>query len=232
MFQDIRLRTLIALVVCLVGLYFLIPSIVPNLPDSLKNLFMKRKIQLGLDLQGGMHLIMEVDSQKAMESTMERLANNLKESLMARKIKFRNVERTADSLISLDLSTTESRSEFEKILTEQYPDLVGDFERHHRVGEGDDFAVEPPGCLNGVAVGKGGDHLLQFLLFLLGGSDEKKVEDEKDARHHDDETDVSPGGASPCAAHCVSQADQRDSSCAVVLRQCQIPLAGSIRKRE
>jgi preprotein translocase subunit SecD len=123
MFQDIRLRTLISLVVCLVGLYFLIPSIVPNLPDSLKNLFMKRKIQLGLDLQGGMHLIMEVDSQKAMESTMERLANNLKESLMARKIKFRNVERTADSLISLDLSTTESRSEFEKILTEQYPDL-------------------------------------------------------------------------------------------------------------
>ncbi|HPC73487.1 MAG TPA: protein translocase subunit SecD [Syntrophales bacterium] len=123
MFQDIRLRTLIALAVCLVGLYFLIPSIVPNLPDSLKNLFMKRKIQLGLDLQGGMHLIMEVDSQKAMESTMERFANNLKESLMARKIKFRNVERTGDSLVSLDLSATETRSEFEKILSEQYPDL-------------------------------------------------------------------------------------------------------------
>jgi preprotein translocase subunit SecD len=123
MFQDIRLRTLIALVVCLVGFYFLIPSIVPNLPDSLKNLFMKRKIQLGLDLQGGMHLIMEVDTQKAMESTMERLANNLKESLMARKIKFRNVERTSGTLISLDLSTTEARSEFEKILTDQYPDL-------------------------------------------------------------------------------------------------------------
>jgi preprotein translocase subunit SecD len=123
MFQDIRLRTLIALVICLVGLYFLIPSIVPNLPDSLKNLFMKRKIQLGLDLQGGMHLIMEVDTEKAMESTMERLANNLKESLMARKIKFRNVERTGGTLISLDLPTTEARSAFEKILTDQYPDL-------------------------------------------------------------------------------------------------------------
>jgi len=59
MFQDIRLRTLIALLVCLAGLYFLIPSVVPNLPDPLKNLFMKRKIQLGLDLQGGMHLIMK-----------------------------------------------------------------------------------------------------------------------------------------------------------------------------
>jgi len=123
MFQDIRLRTLIALVVCLTGLYFLIPSIVPNLPDTVKNLFMKRKIQLGLDLQGGMHLIMEVDTQKAMESTMERFANNLKESLMARKIKFRNVERTGGTLISLDLATTEARSEFEKILADQYPDL-------------------------------------------------------------------------------------------------------------
>ena len=115
MFQDIRLRTLIALLVCLAGLYFLIPSVVPNLPDPLKNLFMKRKIQLGLDLQGGMHLIMEVDTQKAMESTMERFANNLKESLMARKIKFRNVERTGGTLISLDLATTEAKSEFEKI---------------------------------------------------------------------------------------------------------------------
>jgi preprotein translocase subunit SecD len=54
---------------------------------------------------------------------MERFANNLKESLMARKIKFRNVERTGDSLVSLDLSATETRSEFEKILSEQYPDL-------------------------------------------------------------------------------------------------------------
>ncbi len=123
MFQDIRLRTLIALVVCLVGLYFLIPSIVPKLPDSLKNLFMNRKIQLGLDLQGGIHLIMEVDSQKAMESTLERLANNLKESLMSRKVKFRNVERTQGMLISLELTNPEARSEFEKILTEQYPYL-------------------------------------------------------------------------------------------------------------
>ena len=123
MFQDIRLRTLIALAVCLVGLYFLIPSVVPGLPDSLKNYFPKKKIQLGLDLQGGMHLIMEVDSQKAMESTVERLAGNLKDSLMLKKIKFRNLERTGGTLISLDMPASENRAEFEKILADQYPDL-------------------------------------------------------------------------------------------------------------
>jgi preprotein translocase subunit SecD len=40
-----------------------------------------QRINLGLDLQGGMHLVLEVEAEKAVESTTERLVNELTESL-------------------------------------------------------------------------------------------------------------------------------------------------------
>ncbi len=79
MFQSIKLRTLIAAVVTIASIYFLLPSVMPEIPASVKNVFLKNRIHLGLDLQGGMHLVLEVDTAKAMESTVERLANNVKE---------------------------------------------------------------------------------------------------------------------------------------------------------
>ena len=114
MFQSIKLRTLIAAVITLASIYFLLPSIMPEIPASVKNIFLKNRIHLGLDLQGGMHLVLEVDTAKAMESTVERLANNLKEGLMEKRIRFRSVERTADNTISIELPGKEARADLEK----------------------------------------------------------------------------------------------------------------------
>ncbi|PIP36545.1 MAG: hypothetical protein COX20_05165, partial [Desulfobacterales bacterium CG23_combo_of_CG06-09_8_20_14_all_52_9] len=46
-----------------IAVVYLIPSFNPNW-------WPKKRINLGLDLQGGMHLVLEVDAQKAVESTM------------------------------------------------------------------------------------------------------------------------------------------------------------------
>jgi preprotein translocase subunit SecD len=51
------------------------------------------KIHLGLDLQGGMHLILEVEAEKAIESYVERIKNNLKDDLRDRGIPAGKVER-------------------------------------------------------------------------------------------------------------------------------------------
>jgi preprotein translocase subunit SecD len=122
MFQDIRIRVFITLVVTLVATYFLIPTLWPELPSDLKKYLPKNKIQLGLDLQGGMHLLLEVDTEKALETAAERLANNLKETLMEQRIRFRNVERSG-TVIALELAGKESRGDFEKVLGDQFPDL-------------------------------------------------------------------------------------------------------------
>jgi len=40
-----------------------------------------KRINLGLDLQGGMHLVLEVEAEKAVENTTERLVTELAEAL-------------------------------------------------------------------------------------------------------------------------------------------------------
>ena len=43
-------------------------------------LWPQRQIVLGLDLQGGMHLELEVDTQKAVEGNVERIAQDIKQN--------------------------------------------------------------------------------------------------------------------------------------------------------
>ena len=42
---------------------------------------LKEKISLGLDLQGGMHLVLEVKVEKAVEASLERLADEIKRGI-------------------------------------------------------------------------------------------------------------------------------------------------------
>ena len=123
MLKSIKFRALLALIVCLAGLFFLIPSLISDLPDAWKKYLPADKIRLGLDLQGGMHLVLEVNAEKAVETTMERMTNDMRETLMDNKIRFRNIERTKTNLIVLELPDSASRTAFEKVLKDQYPDL-------------------------------------------------------------------------------------------------------------
>jgi preprotein translocase subunit SecD len=122
MFHSIKLRALITVVFMLAAIYYLIPSIYPDMPAQMANLFPKNKIRLGLDLQGGMHLLLEVDTEKAMESSVDRLANSLKESLMEKKVRFRNIESKGGT-ISIEIASRENRADFDKVLADQFPEL-------------------------------------------------------------------------------------------------------------
>jgi preprotein translocase subunit SecD len=123
MFKSIKIRMAITAIVCLTALYFLIPTLLPQIPSPFNEYFPKEKIHLGLDLQGGMHLVLEVDTEKALESMMERSANDLKESLMENKVRFRKVERAKGATISLELTESAGRAELDNILRDHYLDL-------------------------------------------------------------------------------------------------------------
>ena len=123
MLKSIQWRAAVALIVCLAGLFYLTPTLTSNLPDFWKKNLPADRIHLGLDLQGGMHLVLEVHADKAVEAAMERMANDMKETLMDSKVRFRNIERTKENTISLELADSAARGAFEKILKDQYPDL-------------------------------------------------------------------------------------------------------------
>jgi SecD/SecF fusion protein len=58
-----------------------VPSFYANTPSWWKQYMAPEGLRLGLDLQGGMHLVLKVNLQKAEENTLELAANDLKDTL-------------------------------------------------------------------------------------------------------------------------------------------------------
>jgi preprotein translocase subunit SecD len=123
MFNSIRIRAAVTIVICLAAAVFLAPSLTNDLPEPWKKYLPTDKIRLGLDLQGGMHLVLEVQTDKAVESTLERAVNDLKENLMDKRVRFKRHERTQNRDVAFEFPDAASRDAFDKIVKDQYPDL-------------------------------------------------------------------------------------------------------------
>ena len=123
MFKSIKLRAAFTILLCLAALVYLAPSLTSDLPETWKKYLPTDRIHLGLDLQGGMHLVLEVETAKAVESTLERTTNDLKENLMENRVRFKLQERTKEKNPTFEFPDTASREAFDKVLTNQYPDL-------------------------------------------------------------------------------------------------------------
>jgi preprotein translocase subunit SecD len=123
MLKSLRIRAAVTIVLCLAALVYLAPSLTSDLPDTWKKYLPTDRIHLGLDLQGGMHLVLEVETAKAVESTLDRTANDLKENLMDNRVRFKIRERTKDRNVTFEFPDAASRDAFDKILHNQYPDL-------------------------------------------------------------------------------------------------------------
>ena len=50
----------------------IIAAIVYSIPTFKPEIWPHKKVNLGLDLQGGMHLVLEVNAEKAVEAAVER----------------------------------------------------------------------------------------------------------------------------------------------------------------
>ena len=74
--KNIPWRVVIVLSVIAVAVVYILPTFSPAM-------WPHKKINLGLDLQGGMHLVLEVDTDKAVENAIERIAHELKTPLTA-----------------------------------------------------------------------------------------------------------------------------------------------------
>ena len=72
------------------SLLYLTPTLFAKLPSWWQGLLPKDKIHLGLDLQGGIHLVMEVETQKAVEGSLDIIATDLEDTLNGKNIRFNN----------------------------------------------------------------------------------------------------------------------------------------------
>lgn len=101
----------------------IVGAIVCLLPTFL-NTWPHKKIAMGLDLQGGMHLVLEVQNEKAVEAEMERTVHEMKKELRDEGIKHLGISRQKDNTIQAKLSGEENKKGFEKIISEEFANLV------------------------------------------------------------------------------------------------------------
>ena len=105
------------------ALFYLIPTLSSNLPPGLKKILPNKKINLGLDLQGGMHLVLEVQANKAVEGTAERMAEDLKETLRDERIPFESIKKVKSWDIQVQLPAANQQEALRKVLDKSFPSL-------------------------------------------------------------------------------------------------------------
>ncbi len=101
---------IIAAIVCLLPTFF--------------NSWPHKKINLGLDLQGGMHLLLEVQNIKAVEAEVERTIQEIKKELRKQEIKHLGISRLKDNSILAKLQNDENKSKFETVLSKDFENLI------------------------------------------------------------------------------------------------------------
>ena len=69
-----------------------------NFVDNKENFFLSKKINLGLDLQGGSYLLLEVDSKPIVNQYLQQKLIELRKSLKSSKIKYQNLNLKNQSI--------------------------------------------------------------------------------------------------------------------------------------
>ncbi|MDI6796611.1 MAG: protein translocase subunit SecD [Desulfatibacillaceae bacterium] len=129
--RQFKWRLALVLVVTLAAVLLLFPSVdyyskdrAQTGPASKENTLWPHKVfNLGLDLQGGMHLVLEVQAEKAVESLMERKLHDMRDELRTARIRHTDFGRDAAS-IHITLLGNEAISGFEKMMDDQFPELA------------------------------------------------------------------------------------------------------------
>ena len=96
--MDIKLKGAIILIVLLGALYYAFPTYRAYQtgvdPQTVEN-----KVNLGLDLQGGMYLDIEIKADDAVKEILRRTAEELEDLMIDEQVDFVEVRQTSDSLI-------------------------------------------------------------------------------------------------------------------------------------
>lgn len=119
--DNFKIRGIIILAVLVIGLVFAIPSFLgkEELPQGWFG--PKSKIRLGLDLQGGIHLVLKVESIKAVEGRLNIIAGDLKPQMISSRIKYGKVAPEAPDKLIIQVRSKEDADGLMKLMGDSYP---------------------------------------------------------------------------------------------------------------
>lgn len=81
------------------------------------------KMNLGLDLQGGVHFLMEVDMEAALERRMQDNLSNVRSILREQRIRTRGINLVDNTHLEVRFSSTQARSAARSELIDNFPEM-------------------------------------------------------------------------------------------------------------
>ena len=103
--MGLRIKGLIILALLALCVFMILPTFQAYRPGADPNAI-KNKVNLGLDLQGGMYIDLEVDKSAAVTRLLDRLAVEIEDTLLDKLVDYTAVERAAGS-VEVILPTSE-----------------------------------------------------------------------------------------------------------------------------
>ncbi len=100
------------------SIYVLIPTFVKDIPKNVRKFFIVEPVKLGLDLQGGIHVLLEVDTKKAYEADLLGKASQIKEALSKKGLIYEYVKVENEGIV-ISTPFKEKWDEMEKIITKE-----------------------------------------------------------------------------------------------------------------
>lgn len=120
---SLKLKLAFLVSVILFAIMTVVPSFYSGTPSWWKNYMAPEGLRLGLDLQGGMHLVLKVNLQKAEENTLEFAANDLKDTLAEESISAVRTSSPSKDVIIYTLPNTSSIDKVQSLIAEDFPDI-------------------------------------------------------------------------------------------------------------
>jgi preprotein translocase subunit SecD len=120
--QYLLYRTLAVIGLAAAAILFLLPTILGGPPAGL-GFLPKSQVKLGLDLQGGTHLILTVEVDKAVENSLEVNSQALARELRKAGLRSREVKRISGTAIEVTVGGDE-REKLEGVLSEEFPNFT------------------------------------------------------------------------------------------------------------
>jgi len=121
--MSLRLKLKIGLLVFLLIFagFLLLPTFVPNLPPWFKKYVYRGELKLGLDLKGGVHLILQPDIKKALQTQFDGYLRDLKMDLSRADINFELSENGTSAIFRF--FSKKDADYFKEKLKKDYPGL-------------------------------------------------------------------------------------------------------------
>ena len=115
MYKLSRTRIFLILAICVIGIFFAIPNMMKD-PSSLPKWW--QPVNLGLDLQGGSNLLLEVKLDDVLKDRMSTVEDSARQLLRENKIRYQNLSAGSES-VKVKIENLNSRNQARGLFNRQ-----------------------------------------------------------------------------------------------------------------